>query len=56
MVPFIASSAPGSAIFQVALVGKDGRSTLQWSKPVSSEMLFSVIEKRRQQRKGGAPL
>ena len=49
--------------FQVVLVGKDGRSTLQWSKPVSSEVLFSVIDKMpmrrdemRQQRKGGAPL
>jgi hypothetical protein len=49
--------------FQVVLVGKDGRSTLQWSKPVGSEVLFSVIDKMpmrrdemRQQRKGGAPL
>ena len=49
--------------FQVVLVGKDGHSTLQWSKPVSSEVLFSVIDKMpmrrdemRQQRKGGAPL
>ena len=49
--------------FQVVLVGKDGRSALQWSKPVSSEVLFSVIDKMpmrrdemRQQRKGGAPL
>jgi hypothetical protein len=49
--------------FQVVLVGKDGRSTLQWSKPVSSEGLFSVIDKMpmrrdemRQQRKGGDPL
>jgi hypothetical protein len=49
--------------FQVVLVGKDGRSTLQWSKPVSSEVLFSVIDKMpmrrdemRQQRKGGASL
>lgn len=49
--------------FQVVLVGKDGHSTLQWSKPVSSEVLFSVIDKmpmRRnempQQRKGDAPL
>jgi hypothetical protein len=46
--------------FQVVLVGKDGRSTLQWSKPVSSEVLFSVIDKMpmrrdemRQQRKDG---
>jgi hypothetical protein len=49
--------------FQVVLVGKDGHSTLQWSKPVSSEVLFSVIDKMpmrrnemRQQRKGDAPL
>jgi hypothetical protein len=49
--------------FQVVLVGKDGRSTLRWSKPVSSEVLFSVIDKmpmRRdemsRQRKGGSPL
>jgi hypothetical protein len=49
--------------FQVVLVGKDGDSTLQWSKPVSSEVLFSVIDKMpmrrdemRQQRKGDAPL
>jgi Domain of unknown function (DUF4174) len=49
--------------FQVVLVGKDGHSTLQWSQPVSSEVLFSVIDKMpmrrdemRQQRKGFAPL
>ena len=49
--------------FQVVLVGKDGRSTLQWSQPVSSEVLFSLIDKMpmrraemRQQRKGGTPL
>jgi hypothetical protein len=49
--------------FQVVLVGKDGRSTWQWSKPVSSEVLSSVIDKMpmrrdemRQQKKGGTPL
>jgi hypothetical protein len=49
--------------FQVVLVGKDGHSTLQWSKSVSSEVLFSVIDKMpmrrdemRQQRKVGARL
>jgi hypothetical protein len=49
--------------FQVVLVGKDGHSTLQWSKPVSSEVLFAAIDKMpmrrdemRQQRKGGALL
>ena len=36
--------------FQVVLVGKDGRSTLQWSKPVSSEVLFSVIDKMPMRR------
>jgi hypothetical protein len=45
--------------FQVVLVGKDGRSILQWSKPVSAEVLSSVIDKMpmrrdemRQQQKG----
>jgi Domain of unknown function (DUF4174) len=49
--------------FQVALIGKDGRSAFQCSKPVNSEILFSIIDKMpmrreeiRQQRKGGAPL
>jgi hypothetical protein len=43
---------------QVLLIGKDGHSTLQWSKPVSSEVLYSVIDRmpmrgdemRRQQK------
>ena len=35
---------------QVVLVGKDERSTLQWSKPVSSEVLFSVIDKMPMRR------
>lgn len=35
---------------QVVLVGKDGRSTLQWSKTVNSEVLFSVIDKMPMRR------
>jgi hypothetical protein len=36
--------------FQVVLVGKDGRSTLRWSKPVSSEVPSSVIHKMPMRR------
>jgi hypothetical protein len=36
--------------FQVLLVGKDGHSTLQWPKPVSSEVIFSAIDRMPMRR------
>jgi hypothetical protein len=36
--------------FQVLLIGKDGRSTLQWPKPVSSEVIFSAIDRMPMRR------
>jgi Domain of unknown function (DUF4174) len=36
--------------FQVLLIGKDGHSTLQWPKPVSSEVIFSAIDKMPMRR------
>jgi uncharacterized protein DUF4174 len=30
--------------FRVLLIGKDGHSTLQWPKPVGSEIIFSAID------------
>jgi uncharacterized protein DUF4174 len=34
---------PGHA-FQVSLIGKDGHTIGNWSKPISSEELFSIID------------
>jgi len=36
--------------FQVLLIGKDGHSTLQWPKPVSSEVIFSAIDRMPMRR------
>jgi hypothetical protein len=36
--------------FQVLLIGKDGRSTLQWPKPVSPEVIFSAIDRMPMRR------
>jgi hypothetical protein len=36
--------------FQVLLIGKDGHSTLQWPKPVSSEVVFSAIDRMPMRR------
>lgn len=36
--------------FQVLLIGKDGRSKLQWPKPVSSEVVFSAIDQMPMRR------
>jgi hypothetical protein len=41
--------------FQVLLIGKDGHLALQWTKPVSSEVLYSAIDKmpmRRDEMRG----
>jgi hypothetical protein len=36
--------------FRVLLIGKDGHCTLQWPKPVSSEVIFSAIDKMPMRR------
>jgi Domain of unknown function (DUF4174) len=36
--------------FQVLLIGKDGRSTLHWPRPVSSEVIFSAIDRMPMRR------
>jgi len=36
--------------FQVLLIGKDGHSALQWPKPVTSEVIFSAIDRMPMRR------
>jgi Domain of unknown function (DUF4174) len=36
--------------FQVLLIGKDGHTARQWPKPVSSEVLYSVIDRMPMRR------
>jgi hypothetical protein len=36
--------------FQVLLIGKDGHCAQQWAKPVSSEVLYSVIDRMPMRR------
>ena len=40
----------GISDFQVLLIGKDGHSAQQWPKPVSSEVLYSVIDRMPMRR------
>jgi Domain of unknown function (DUF4174) len=40
----------GQSDFQVLLIGKDGHSALQWPKPVSSEVIFSAIDRMPMRR------
>jgi hypothetical protein len=40
----------GESDFQVLLIGKDGHSARRWSKPVSSEVIFSAIDKMPMRR------
>jgi uncharacterized protein DUF4174 len=36
--------------FQVLLIGKDGHTAAQWAKPVSSEVLYAVIDRMPMRR------